>query len=284
MPTTARPENQIIKLFVSAYESDSWRDANLTFPDETKDGGIDGYVERADSKTLAIEHTVLEPFVGDIADQTEMIPVFAPIESNKALVVPDTWIRLFVPVGTLHLRKPPAREAVLEAICEWMAVNRLSLPKGDSRRLCRVTGAPGKPDVDIMLTLRVVDLPGEGKLTVRRQQVGNTFASVIEKMLTKKLPKLVATAASKRILLLERRHMNLFPESVLDEIENFRPLFPELADVHEVWIVENIPFFQGTDGSVRFELREGGEIVRSFDFQDGKLFARFEGEIEVLAQ
>ena len=283
MPTSARPENQIVKLFVSAYQNDSWKDARLTFPDEVKDGGVDGFVERVDGATLAIEHTIVEPFVGDIADQTEMVPMFPLIENDKSLFVPDIWIRLFVPVGTLHLQKPRAREAIVNAVRDWLRINRLTLPKGNSWHPCRVT-APGKPDVDITLTLKVVDLPGEGKLNVRRQQVGGSFTGVIEKMLTKKLPKLVETIASKRVLLLERRHMNLLPESIYKEVERFRTVFPGLADVHEIWIVENIPFPHQKDGNIRFELWAGGEVIRSFDFQDGKLFTRSEGEVEVLIQ
>ncbi len=49
-------------------EDDAWRNAALKFPDETEDGGIDGFAERSDKATLAIEHTVVEPFVGDITD------------------------------------------------------------------------------------------------------------------------------------------------------------------------------------------------------------------------
>jgi hypothetical protein len=51
------------------------------------------------------------------------------------------------------------------------------------------------------LTLEIVDLPG--KLHVRRQQIGDNFGDVIEKMLSKKLLKLVKSAAGKRVLLPE---------------------------------------------------------------------------------
>jgi hypothetical protein len=177
----------------------------LTFPDEVKDGEIDGFAERADGATLAIEHTVVEPFIGDIADQTELVPLFPLIENDVSLLVPNTWIRVFIPVGTLHLQQPRISEKIMSAVHDWMRANRLSLPKGISEHPCKVTAIPGKPDLDITLTLRVVDLPGEGKLNVRRQQVSNTFGAVIERMLTKKLPKLVKTSASKRVLLLERQ-------------------------------------------------------------------------------
>jgi hypothetical protein len=269
---------------LSAYENDAWKDATLTFPDEVEDGGIDGFAKRLDGETLAIEHTVIEPFVGDIADQSEMLPLFPLIESDGSLLVPGIWIRLFVPVGAFHLQKPPIREAIVRAVHDWLRINRLLIPMGDSEHTCNVKGIPGKPDVDITLTLKVVAVPGEGKLHVRRQQVGDTLGDVVERMLAKKLPKLVKSAANKRILLLERRHMNLFPERIHQEIEKRRATFPSLRDVHEIWIAEKIPFFQEKDGDVWFELWKGGKPIRHFDFQGGKLFARSEDGIAVVAQ
>jgi hypothetical protein len=277
MPTTARPENHIIRLFVSAYEKGSWKDAALTFPDEVKDGGIDGFAERTDGATLAIEHTVVEPFVGDIEDQTEMLPMFPSIEKDVTLLVPGAWIRLFVPVGTLHLQKPGVRQMIVKAVHDWLRANRLALPKGDSEPPCIVAGVPGKPDTEITLSLKIVDLPGDGKLHVRRQQVGDSFGEVIEKMLAKKLPKLVKTPATKRVLLLERRHMNLLPKRMLDEIEKRRASFPDLAQVHEIWIVETM--FYGSDFGgdyIRFELYENGVEVGSYDFDGTTLLTRYE--------
>ncbi len=268
MPTTRRPENEIIKLFVSAYDNSTWKDSALTFPDQLIDGGIDGLAQRPDGTMLAIEHTVVEPFVGDIADQSEMLPLFRLIENDRSLLVPGVWIRVFLPVGAFHLQKPRVRDAIVRAAHEWLRINRLSIPTGDSKHACSVRTA-GVPDFDITLTLKVVDVPGEGKVNVRRQQVGDTFGDVIERVLTKKLPKLVKAAADKRILLLERRHMNLFPEKIHEEIEKRRAAFPSLRDVDEIWIAEKIPFFQERDGDVWFELWKGGECIRGFSFQDG---------------
>jgi hypothetical protein len=281
LPTTRRPENEIIQLFVSAYENDAWKDATITFPDEVEDGGIDGFAERAGGATLAIEHTVVEPFIGDIADQSEMLSLFPLIEQDMSLLVPEIWIRLFVPVGAFHLQKPRVREAIVRAVHDWLRVNRLSIPIGDSKHACRVKGIPGKPEIDITLTLKVVAVPGEGKLHVRRQQVGDTLGDVIGGMLARKLPKLVKSAANKRLLLIERRHMNLLPERIHQEIEKRRAMFPSLRDVHEIWIADKIPFFQQEDGDVWFELWEGGKPIRHFDFQDGKLFARSENGMAV---
>jgi hypothetical protein len=140
-----------------------------------------------------------------------------------------------------------------------------------------VAGAGGKADFEITLTLRVVALAGEGSLHVRRQQVVDTLGDVIERMLTEKLPKLVNTPATRRVLLLERRHMNLVPKQILDEIESRRPSFPALNSVEEIWIVETI--FYGTDFGgeyIRFELFEGDALTASYDFEGEQLLTRYE--------
>jgi hypothetical protein len=121
---------------------------------------------------------------------------------------------------------------------------------------------------------------------VRRQQVADTLGDVIERMLTKKLPKLVNTPATRRVLLLERRHMNLVPKQILDEIESRRPSFPALNKVDDIWIVETI-FFGTTFGGnyIRFELFEGNALTASYDFEGEQLLTRYEdGFAEVVHQ
>jgi hypothetical protein len=108
----------------------------------------------------------------------------------------------------------------------------------------------------------------------------SNLGTVIEKALTRKLPKLVNTTADKRILLLERQHMNLEPESILNEIEKRRNTWPDLAHVHEIWIIETI-FYETPFGGtyLRFELYENGSEERSFDFEGGKLIMKSEDGI-----
>lgn len=277
MPTSPRPENHIVRIFVSAYEKGSWKDATLTFPDEREDGGVDGLAVREDGARLALEHTVVEPFAGDIADLSEMLTLLATIEDDSSLAVPGLWIQVFVPVGTMHLQRPAARRAIAEAIHGWVRNNRLSLSKGDSQHACLVTGAGGKTDFEITLTLKVVDLNGEGAVHVRRQQVADTLGDVIDRMLARKLAKVANTPATKRVLLLERRHRNLAPKQILDEIEKRRALFPALMSVDEIWIVETI--YYGTDFGgeyIRFELCQGGALTASYDFDGTQLLTRYE--------
>lgn len=105
-------------------------------------------------------------------------------------------------------------------------------------------------------------------MLIGRQQTVSNLADVVEKALQRKLPKLVRTEADKRILLLERQHMNLYPEWILKEIDKRRArLDYDLSLVHEIWFLETM--FYGTDfgGSspLYFERYENGTVVESFD-------------------
>jgi hypothetical protein len=165
------------------------------------------------------------------------------------------------------------------------------MPDGRSRHPCSITGIPSKPPFNITLNLRAVALQRgycakSGNLHIRRQQVDNNLDQVIERALRKKLPKLANTPADKRILLLERQHMILLPESILAEVENQRRSFPKLADVNEIWILET-PFYGTAFGGnhLRFERYENGDEVVSFDFGGGELMTRYEdGVAEIIQQ
>lgn len=276
-------EKLFISLFISAYEDGSWADALHVQPDKIvrTEKAVDWLsIRKSDGKRLAIEHTIIEPFLGEKSDLAFFEDAFLEIERDTSLPVAGRWIQVFVPVGTLQNQpKKVARDAIVDSVQRWIKANRLALRDGTSEHRCAIAGIPGKPSFEITLNLKVVPLERgpavePGVVHVRRQQVEDNLNAVIEKALRKKLAKLVNTAADKRILLLERQHMNLYPKRILNEIEDRRASFPDLARVDEIWIIETIGYgtaFFGTH--LRFELYENGTVVRSFDFNDGKLMA-----------
>lgn len=111
MPTKSRREDAFIERFLSAYENHSWADAEIDWLDKKSDGAIEARVTRiSDGKTLAIEHTIIEPFVGDKEDFASFKAAFPRIEEDESLLVPGRWIRVFVPVGTLRYQRKKPRE------------------------------------------------------------------------------------------------------------------------------------------------------------------------------
>lgn len=209
LPTKPRPEDMFIEAFLSAYEDLTWADADKDWFDRRIDGAVEMLATRkSDRKTLAIEHTVIEPFVKEKEDFAFFQQAFLKIEDDKSLVVPDRWIQVFIPAGTLHgHRKAAAREVIVKVVHEWIRANRLNLRDGEHDYLCAVAGVPGTADFEIKLTIKDTPLAKHGQLNVRRQQVGNDFGDVVKKALCKKLPKLARQKADKHVLILERQHI-----------------------------------------------------------------------------
>jgi hypothetical protein len=289
----ATREDPFIKLFLSVYDNGAWADADLVKPGavERRSAAIDQVAtRRSDGKTLAIEHTIIEPFLHEKADFAEFSKAnFLSIEKDQSLPVPGLWFEVFVPVGLLRDQSPAVRGAMVQSIHAWLKANRSNLVEGMAEHSCAITGAAGNVPTSIQLTVRVVRLRSAviaetGIVHIRRQQTSNSLSDVIEKALNRKLPKLIHSAADKHILLLERQHMNLLPKSILAEIDRQRESFPELANVSEIWIIETILYDTAFGGTyLRFELYEKGDLVQSYDFQDGKLLTKFEnGAAEIV--
>ena len=176
MPTKPRREDTFIERLLSAYENESWADAEIDWLDKRIDGAVDALAtRRSDLKTLAIEHTIIEPFVNEKEDFAFLEAAFLGIEDDKSLLVPGRWIQVFVPVGTLHdQRKQSVRNAIVKAVHSWLKTNRLSLRDGTSEHRCGIAGVPGKPTFNITLNIRVVPMllgsaAERGSLLIRRQ-------------------------------------------------------------------------------------------------------------------
>lgn len=286
MRTNARREYSFIRLFVSAYENGSWADGIHEQPDQKDKRGkaVDWITKRkSDDKSLAVEHTLIEPFVGDKRDFAFFEAAFLEIEADKSLAVPGRWIRVFVPVGTLQNQpKETVRNAIVQAVHGWIRANRRVLPDGCAKHRC-VTANPDHSRFDIILSVKVVPLlhgpnAGTGLLHVRRQQVEDNLDQVVSKALREKLPKLVNTNADKRILLLERQHMNLLPRRILNEIEKQMDVFSDIALVDEIWILETPLYGTPFGGTwVRFELYKNDTVVSSYDFNGEELM--FDGDL-----
>ena len=125
--------------------------------------------------------------------------------------------------------------------------------------------------------MRVIFSPGSAGAFLIRRYGDVHLGEVVEKALRAKLPKLVRTAADKRILLLERDQWKLHPLSIYDEIENRRAMFPDLAKVHEVWFADTV-FYQ-IDQCVFFEMYDGQTLVQTLGFMGGQLIDKSENGI-----
>jgi hypothetical protein len=269
-----KDEQIFIRLFVSAYENFAWANSKIDALDEEIDSAIDALITRADGQTMAIEHTLIEPFVGDKDDYAMFEQAFLRIEDDKSLAVPDTGTTIYIPVGILDGQKPAKRNIIVESIHSWVAKTRLHLREGTHAHEygCDL---PGMPPVTLTVKRNKLGLPrpNSGSILVRRQQVTNDLDKVISKALRKKLPKLVNTKADRHVLLLERDQFTFNPDLIFTEIERQRPNFPMLEKLDEIWHVETIFYRQG--GYLDFELREGDQVSATIAFQNDELVGHY---------
>src|SRR5438270_12189261 len=109
MPTQSRREDLFVKQFLSAYEDRSWADADVEWLDKTHDSAVEARATRkSDGRTLAIEHTIIEPFEKDKEDFVQFKAAFLQIEEDESLLVPGRWIQVFVPVGIFRNQRKAA--------------------------------------------------------------------------------------------------------------------------------------------------------------------------------
>jgi hypothetical protein len=263
-----RDDEVFVKLFVSAYENFAWKDSHICWLDQEKDSAVEALVTRSDGKTIAIEHTLIEPFVGDKSDFASFEQSLEALRNDDSLPIPNAGIEVYIPVGTMASQKQSKRDLIVKSVHAWISANRLQLREGEHRYECVV---PGEPKIELTVKFKPwpAAKPTPGILIVGRQQIRNDLDKVIEKALRKKLPKLVDTGAGRHILLLERDQFTFHPELIFAEIERQRPKFPLLDRVDEIWEVETVFYKQG--GYVGFELRKGEHLVATMQFENGIL-------------
>jgi hypothetical protein len=280
MPTTkVRRENALIDLFLSAYERNSWADCDQIPMDQIKDGAVEILATRkSDGKTLAIEHTLIEGFLGDREDLHRFESSIVCISEDRSLIVPEKAIYVYIPVGTLQ---PGYSWASVGAIIrQWLETNRLSLPVGWSFPACAFPSLKGRKDGDLALQVRVEYIPKfEGALRLGRYGDFAGIGRVVDKALRTKVPKLVKTQADMRILLLERDQWQMSEIAICKEIEKRRTSLPDLNQVNEIWFAETV--FYETQDVVFFNSYENDDLSHVLAFERGELIQRAENGISL---
>ena len=277
MPTSKRREDAIIKLFVSAYEDCAWKDSHIVWLDRAKDGAVEALVIRPDGKTLAIEHTLIESFVGERED-LERSKIFQDIEGDPALRQVDRIVHIDVPRGALPKGTP--WNAIVTCVQRWLQANLAQLREGEGFHDCRIAGSGIGSPFTMRLHIKVINSKGSvGGPLIRRWGPTNVDATV-KKALTAKLPKLAKTPAAVRILLLERNQFSLSEARIWQEILRTAADFPLLGKIAEIWFAETVFYDVSTNpnwrGYLGFNQYAGDEarLVASMGFMRGVLISR----------
>jgi len=192
MPVKSPPkERPLIEMFLSAYEYDTWKDAGLDWVGERQDGAVEVVATRADGATLALEHTLIQPFVGEKFDSERFMRAFGLIEKNPALIIPERNLDVIIPVGAIP--NGYVWEEIGKDLLSWLIANHAAAPEGYSAHA--VTVGISKP-LTLNIGLQCTSLPGmSGSCLIARDKMPKDLGVNVEKALRTKLPKLVKTQA-----------------------------------------------------------------------------------------
>ena len=276
MPTNSRREDAIIELFVSAYEDCTWKGSRIDWLDHVTDGAVDALVTRKDGRTLAIEHTLIESFVGERED-LERFKRFLRIEEDPALRQADRIVYIDVPRGALP--KHTQWNTIVTCVQRWLQGNLAQLGEGDGYHNCLVAGDGITKPFTMKLYIKIIPSKGfVGGPLIRRWGSTNVDATV-EKALVAKLPKLANTPADIRILLLERNQLSLREEQVCQKIQHRTAGFPLLSAIDEIWFAETVfydvspnPDWCGYLGFKQYA-DDGARLMASMEFMRGVLIS-----------
>jgi hypothetical protein len=277
MPTGDRRETALIKLFLSAYEDGAWAVDPLVQPDRITDGAIDGFVTRSsDGRRLAIEHTLIQPYLNDRKDFALFEKRLLTIQGDSTLTVPGriTWVAVHPEI----LEPGPTFNQVPEAIHEWLRDNVQLLPLGESWHNCPVRGGARE---SVRLYTRVFTDSRNATFRMWRFHENDTFGAVVDKALRDKLPKLTNTDADEWILLLEREQMLLDEVTILREIKSRRADFAGLNKA-QIWFAETV--FYERDGCVEFKRHVDFTHVQSLIFASGRLKMKIDDGVATIVE
>lgn len=196
-----RDDIELVKMFLSQYKDDDSNSYVLQKRpdiDERKAKAIEAIAIAENGRTLAIEHTYIQPFEGQKSDDVPFLTVFEQLRKDPSLRIRNRFIDVLVPAFAIPKRVK--WEDVARRVRQWFVDTAGKFPtEGEGEysipdcefKLNVVVQAFEFPETDGMVSVGRI-LPG-----------GEPFDAVLEKALIQKVPKLVATPADKHILLLE---------------------------------------------------------------------------------
>ena len=183
---SVRPDQRLVGLFLKGYNEKfgtAWEVQKWADQIERNKKAVEAIAhDRISGKTLAIEHTLIQPFEGEKDDAQKFLAAFECVERER---LRGYLIEVSIPVGAVPKGKGIDWIEIGKRFREWFYENKAVLPLGATKR-----SVPGLlSDLSIEKTEMGPDYPG--RVFVGRSHMPENFPDVIRKALGKKLDKLL---------------------------------------------------------------------------------------------
>jgi hypothetical protein len=211
------------RLTGSTYRAATWPDT------DSSQKNIDALCKDACGHELALEHTLIEPFTNEKADAARFLRTLAPLENDPALCLQGYTCIATQRVGAIS---NGVRWADLHtALRDGLAAALPTLPEGRST----VPVSLGRFSLDIYVRKTKTSSTDRGKFLTGRLDPGEPGPELIRNALERKLPKLAAAIADKRILLLEQDGVAGMIEDQYALVRNEAGIKSLRNGVDEIW-------------------------------------------------
>jgi hypothetical protein len=182
----AKRDVQLVKLLVDHLNSYSKSDYNLTaLPEETNrtTKAVEAIATDSKGNTIAFEHTLIQPFVGDKSDAQPLLKAFAPVEDDPNCILKGYHVQILVPVGAV--RKGVDWKQLADELANWLRRQKEALREGESEQ----TFSALQPELTISIVKTLTGLPG--MVSVGRYGMPEDFSQVIRTALRTKWSKII---------------------------------------------------------------------------------------------
>jgi hypothetical protein len=231
MARTSR-ERELIERFLKTLYAEQKRTYVVTdWPDSDSSAqNVDAIATDPVHGTLAIEHTVVQPFAGEKNDSAILLKGVGTLDKKASLIVPGYDVDLCFHVGAVP--KGISWPSVAAHVEAWYLAEFATLPIGRSTQ--------NIPGLAFDLEVEVDKERGEGHFFISRWMPPDSVDSVVATALATKLPKLVAVRADRRLLLLEKDSLPRSPDEIGAAIERCSGSFPDLQRLDEAWVINTV--------------------------------------------
>jgi hypothetical protein len=233
-----RDDVELVKMFLSQFRDDESRSYRLKArPDveERNAKAVGALAVADDGHTLAIEHTYIQPFEGQRSDDVPFLAVFEQFRKDPSLKIANRFIDVLVPAFAIP--RGVKWDDVPKQVRRWFVITASEFPaEGETEYSIPDCG------FELKVTIQTYELPETDGVLVsgRILPAGSPFEEVLDKALAQKVPKLVATAADKHILLLEDGGTAIGFSRIGMGLDARLEKLRELKKVYAVWTIHTM--------------------------------------------
>lgn len=204
----------------------------VDWPDrDSSEKNVDATCSDARGETLAIEHTLIQPFPEERGDRARFMETLATLEHHSELLQPGWMYTASLPVGSI----PSGINWTAVPMELLKQLPRILTGLSEGNHLIHVGTADWT--VNLQLSKRPLRPDDPGRFHTARVYPGDPGPELIMKALHKKAPKLTVAAGDKKLLLLEQDNIAGSVPDQFDKVRGDSEANRLLAGVDEVWWV-----------------------------------------------